>query len=335
MTADVGIYTRCDSNYFPGLIALLNSLRRAGHSYPVYLVDTGLTASQLDIIASLGDLHVTRPQFGQYTLDSSKSTRYNTTVFAGLEITLPEHEVIVHLDADAVVLDSLEPLIQAAFEHGFAATGEIPPSNMKTHFWGMPEITGRALRDVTREEQIAAHAAITARFGPLDEETITFNSGIWATRRHYYLNRMRPVLEFIKDYHREIWGLEQAMLNIAAFYANPYEPFREVGSRFNSRAEYSYFNEHFGTSGYRIASPRLLTNLETARLDPGMKVRLNGVGGTLAVLHFVWKPKPWEEPSTLSEVWEFFADTTPGWRDAAAAKGARVTAAATAGWESL
>ncbi|QWL33205.1 glycosyltransferase [Rathayibacter toxicus] len=337
MTSDVGIYTRCDSKYFPGLVSLINSLQRTGHHFPIYLVDTGLTEDQLKFIAKLGDARVTRPKFDHYSLDTSKASRYNTTVFAGLEITFPDHEVIVHLDADAVVLDSLDPLIQAAVEHGFAATGEIPPSNMKTHFWGMPEVTGRALRDVERADQTSAYQAITERFGPLDEESITFNSGIWATRRNYYADRMRPVLNFIKDYHREIWGLEQAMLNIAAFYANPEEPFREVGSRFNSRAEYSYFNDHFSASGYRIASPRVLTNLAIARENPWHKVRLNGVGGSIAVLHFVWKPKPWEAPSSLWEVWEFFADMTPDWRSVASPEGASAIIPATnsEGWVSL
>lgn len=314
MNLDVCIYTRSDSKYFPGLVALLNSLKRNGVSYPVYLVDTGLTQKQIEFIKELADIKIIRPEIANYELDKSKIARYNNTVFAGLEIPFPNHDIIIHLDADAIVLDSLDPLIEAAMEHGFAATGEIPPNNMKTHFWGMPPETGRALQSTTRAEQEIAYKKITDKYGPLEDDCITFNSGIWATRNDYYANNIRPVLDFIKGFHKEIWGLEQAMLNIAAYYSNPVEPFREVGSRFNSRSEYSYFNQNFGTSGYRIAAPRLLTDLEEAKNDSSLPIVLNGVGGRLAIIHFVWKPKPWESVSTLSNIWEFFADLTPGWR---------------------
>lgn len=338
MLYDACIYTRSDSKYFPGLIGLLNSLNRQGVFYPVYLVDTGLTSGQLTFLKDIyNNISIIRPEIRHYSLDESKKGRYNNTVFAGLEIPFPDHEIIIHLDADAIVLDSLDPIIEAAIDHGFAATGEIPPNNMKTHFWGMPQETGRALQNTTREEQQKAYDDITRNFGEMDGESITFNSGIWATRADYYRNKIRPVLDFIKKYHREIWGLEQAMLNIATYYANPLEPFREVGSRFNSRAEYSYFNQNFGTSGYRIASPRLLTDLEDAQSDSNLPVILNGVGGHIAIIHFVWKPKPWEEKSTLSEVWEFYANLTPQWHRVSTPTGSEAVppAVTSYAWEKL
>lgn len=312
---DVCIYTRSDSNYFPGLIALLNSLNRLKIDYPIYLVDTGLSEPQRNLVKNISNIKTIRPDVSNYKLDDSKKSRYNNTVFAGLEIPFPGHDVIVHLDADAVVLDSLEPLIEAATEHGFAATGEIPPNNMKTHFWGMPPATGRALKNTTYEDQKKAYVSITGKYGCLDDDSITFNSGIWATRRDYYQEKIRPILDYIKNFHREIWGLEQAMLNIAAYYANPIEPFREVGSRFNSRAEYTYFNQHFSSSGYRIAPPRLLTDLDKAIKEDSLPIVLNGVGGRIAILHYVWKPKPWEKQSHLSNLWEFYANLTPEWKD--------------------
>lgn len=67
---------------------------------------------------------------------------------------------------------------------------------------------------------------------PFDADSITFNSGIWATRVDYFREQLGPRLARYAPLHREIWGLEQAMLNIACFYANPAEPFREVGSAF-------------------------------------------------------------------------------------------------------
>lgn len=107
----------------------------------------------------------------------------------------------------------------------------------------------------------------------------------------YFTEQLGPRLAPYAPLHREIWGLEQAMLNIACFYANPAEPFREVGSAFNSRADYAYFNQHYAGSGYRIAPPRVI-NPPSAILSDG-PFRLNGVGGQPRVLHYVWKPKPW------------------------------------------
>lgn len=311
MTLDTVIYTRSDWRYFPGLVGLLGSLQRLGVDRPVYLVDTGLTDAQRRYVATLADVRVARPNIEHYRLDGSKVARYNSTVFAGLEVQFPHHDVLVHLDADAVVLGSLGPLVEAANDHGFAATGEIPPSNLGTHFWGMPAGTGRALQDVSRAEQETAFGLIgeDTRF---DGDSITFNSGIWATRVDYFTEQLGPRLARYAPLHREIWGLEQAMLNIACFYANPAEPFREVGSAFNSRADYAYFNEHYAESGYRIAPPRVI-DPPSAILGDG-PFRLNGVGGQLRVLHYVWKPKPWESDDVpLAAVWRAFADRTGDW----------------------
>jgi hypothetical protein len=45
----------CDSRFFPGMVALLNSLRLIGHDEPIFLVDAGLTAEQQRLLSD----HVT------------------------------------------------------------------------------------------------------------------------------------------------------------------------------------------------------------------------------------------------------------------------------------
>lgn len=314
------IYTRCDHNFFPGLVGLLNSLVIYTSGIPVYLVDTGLTQGEQTFIKEIyGNIEFLHADTTSYRLDSSKRERYNNSVFAGMEAILPEDVTLVHLDADALVIGALDDLVLAAQDHGFAATGEIPPSNMQTHFWGMPKGTGRELLDVSQSIQERVYKLLEKRYGPLNGDAITFNSGIWASRSDYYAQQIRPKLQVLKAYHREIWGLEQAMLNMAAFYSNSVEPFREVGAQFNSRAEYPYFNEGCAHIGYRIAPPRFVGqgDLHTCALED---IRFNGVGGLLTILHYVWRPKPWEmrvdslkdRPAQLA--WCRFADLTPEWR---------------------
>jgi hypothetical protein len=48
-------YSVCDSRFFPGMVALLNSLRLIGHDEPIFLVDAGLTAEQQRLLSD----HVT------------------------------------------------------------------------------------------------------------------------------------------------------------------------------------------------------------------------------------------------------------------------------------
>jgi hypothetical protein len=48
-------YSVCDSRFFIGMVALLNSLRLIGHDEPIFLVDAGLTAEQQRLLSD----HVT------------------------------------------------------------------------------------------------------------------------------------------------------------------------------------------------------------------------------------------------------------------------------------
>src|SRR5262245_13173902 len=43
---EVAYYTIADAPFFPGLVALMNSLRLVGEEAPLYVVDCGLTSTQ-------------------------------------------------------------------------------------------------------------------------------------------------------------------------------------------------------------------------------------------------------------------------------------------------
>ena len=68
---DVCIYTRSDSNYFPGLVALINSLNRLNIDYPIYLVDTGLSEPQKNLVKNISNIKTIKPDVNSYNLDES------------------------------------------------------------------------------------------------------------------------------------------------------------------------------------------------------------------------------------------------------------------------
>jgi hypothetical protein len=94
-------YSVCDSRHFPGAVALLNSLRLAGHDEPIFLVDAGLTAEQRSLIAE----HVTLIPAPQ-----------GVPVFHLTPLGPLEHpaSVAVLLDADIIVVRPLADLIAVA-----------------------------------------------------------------------------------------------------------------------------------------------------------------------------------------------------------------------------
>jgi hypothetical protein len=94
-------YSVCDSRHFPGAVALLNSLRLAGHDEPIFLVDAGLTAEQRSLIAE----HVTLIPAPE-----------DVPIFRLTPFGPSKHpaRVAILLDADIIVVRPLTHLIDIA-----------------------------------------------------------------------------------------------------------------------------------------------------------------------------------------------------------------------------
>jgi hypothetical protein len=108
------VYCVANSIYFPGVVALVNSLRLVGHRQPVYILDCGLTADERELLS--GEAHIV-PAPGDappWFLKTVAPLRYPA-------------EVMVLIDADIVVTRPLDELIETAaagrvvgIEHGSA-----------------------------------------------------------------------------------------------------------------------------------------------------------------------------------------------------------------------
>jgi hypothetical protein len=99
--APVAFYAIADERYFVGLVALVNSLRLAGHDEQIVVLDTGLTAGQRDLISP----HAT-------VLESGDGRP--AVLLKPVAPLRDPAEVMVLVDADVVVLRHLGKLLALA-----------------------------------------------------------------------------------------------------------------------------------------------------------------------------------------------------------------------------
>lgn len=268
-----GIVTKSDAAFFPGLAALLGSVSRILPGVPVTVLDCGLESAQRDLCIALGAKVC--------TVDVSKWyvpwDYYSPAIYGFFHHDIDAHQVTVHLDADTLVLGFLDELVASALEHGLAAVPDHPPLTLRDQI-------GDA--DVLME--------IQRQLPELHPEATAFNAGVFAVRRDYYKERMYPTIERLRPLHTRLYGNDQALLNLAAFQANPRQPFYDVGRRFNARPRYRRAQE--------VAPLR--------RCDTATGPRLIGAEGDVRVLHFVGRLKPWHKdyplPCAARDVWRLF-----------------------------
>jgi len=103
----IAIYSVCDSRFFLGLVALINSLRIHGHNERIFVTDCGLQESERRIISQEATL-LSAPQDAPYLLKYVGPTTHPA-------------DVMVMLDADIIVTRPLTPLTVRARRGKFVA----------------------------------------------------------------------------------------------------------------------------------------------------------------------------------------------------------------------
>jgi hypothetical protein len=101
----VALYTIADRGFFPGVVALLNSLRLTGCQHPLYVLDCGFTEEQRHLLS--GHCHLVQAP----GLGAINPTQYKP--FARL---LRPSGVVVIIDSDIIVTRPLEPVLRLAQE---------------------------------------------------------------------------------------------------------------------------------------------------------------------------------------------------------------------------
>jgi hypothetical protein len=155
---NVAFYCVADSEYFLGLVALLNSLRLVGHAQDLFVLDRGLNRDQrvrlephVILVEEPDDQH---PTLSKY--------------FAPLR---SRAGVMVLLDSDMIVTRNLDPLIAKAVAGGVVAFADVidrwfadweqaldlPPLRRQTYvnsgFFAFSESVGVPLLEKVRESQ--------------------------------------------------------------------------------------------------------------------------------------------------------------------------------------
>ena len=95
-------YTLCDSGFFVGAVALLNSLRLTGHESELVVLDCGLTDDQRRTLESAG-VTVVRTQ--------DEATAYFLKPYPAV---LDPDGVVVVIDSDMAITDSLDAILAKA-----------------------------------------------------------------------------------------------------------------------------------------------------------------------------------------------------------------------------
>ena len=97
----VAFYAVSDKDHFLGLLALLNSLRLAGHVEPLLVADCGLAPWQRNLLAGHAEVVAVEAPFAPHLLKPVLPLEHPAGVMA-------------LLDADLIVLRSLAPLLESA-----------------------------------------------------------------------------------------------------------------------------------------------------------------------------------------------------------------------------
>jgi hypothetical protein len=98
----VAFYAVANAKFFPGLAAMLNSLRLVGHAEPIFVVDAGLTAAQREALAP------------HATVLAANAEGDEAVFLAPIGPLQRPAEVMVLIDADIVVTRPLTDLIAKA-----------------------------------------------------------------------------------------------------------------------------------------------------------------------------------------------------------------------------
>ena len=115
------VYTACNTRYIPGAIALHNSFRRHCRGRFVVLFD-GDDPSPLE---SRGMEVVVRPDSGLPVIPKTENRPDHTAAVHCYRFAIPElaeGDRAIYIDADALIVQDLQPLFDLAFDEPVAAT---------------------------------------------------------------------------------------------------------------------------------------------------------------------------------------------------------------------
>ena len=102
------IVTSSDSKYFPGLIALLRSLRRTNPHIPIIVFDNGLTKRQRGTASRFAEVIQKKPFIS--IAGKGKFSYIGDTPLLKFEVAALAYDKVLYLDADIIVTKNLDTM---------------------------------------------------------------------------------------------------------------------------------------------------------------------------------------------------------------------------------
>lgn len=276
----VGFAVKADSKFFEGLCATIASIIQWHPTSPITIIDCGLSGQQKEAISSAGVGALLEPDLAAYNVVEGSEEYYTRAVYGAMHCLPDLYDLTIHIDSDAILLNRIDELTSAlVFEHGLAAVPDFPAL-------GLDFQVGHVEKARNTVKQLIPN---------YDPTSVSFNGGVYAVRKTYFIKSMLPMIGRLNAGGAAFWGNEMALMNLAAFAANPARPFIALPQSYNHRPEYRRAPE--------LASVRLV--------EHGVKSppKLFGHFGRIRVLHFVGRNKPWVEnnlPANCQLAWDYY-----------------------------
>ncbi|MBF0216281.1 MAG: hypothetical protein HQL30_04725 [Candidatus Omnitrophica bacterium] len=194
------VATSSDSNYFPGLIALLRSLKKTNPGLPVVVFDGGLTPRQRKITAKFAEV-IKREPFFRIKGRGKFSYIGDTTLLKFWAAKL-DADMVLYLDADMVVLEDLSPL----FSIPAGKVGAVMEKN--------------TVRNMFRKQ----HREILSAMGDVDWDAQGFNAGLFVMRPSEWRDLPEKGETLFRSMDEEVFSKtkDQQLLNV--LFAGHVEP---------------------------------------------------------------------------------------------------------------
>lgn len=276
------VVTKSDKRFFKGIVALINSLNYVELKIKIYVFDFGLTRKQALWLQNKGCIvQSIVPKYFPHP-STVYGTNYNESIYALLYADKIEGDIVVHFDADVVVVGGFLEFLMKLKEFDFIAPTDYPPLSLADQIGSQEGIN--YLRDKYDEV-------------PFDELTLSTNSinaGIWAIPIAKFNVLRTLMLEIFHDCERLDIVLpmrDQSILNIAL----------HVGRFSVCRLDFVYnFRAHFRRS------PELLaTVVDNSEFPPKIRYKDRDVH----FIHFIGS-KPWRKlfvgDNRLKDTWSSY-----------------------------
>ena len=280
-SSSTGIVTKADSAFYPGVMALIRSLHVTNPHIPVVVFDAGMSFREVRNIHATGA--VTLPLTNRYEPRAAtvQGTHYNASIFALMEFDQLPFDRIVHLDADIVVLGSLDTFDSSLRDYDFLGVCDFPELTLADN------IGDRA------QQELAC-----ALFGIHEQELLApaFNAGVFSISKSAY-GRMRSLMEAVYESPLLLPLRDQTILNISLVAG---------GLRMAAPLPVHYnFRHRF----------RRAANVRWDTIEARHNLLIPRFCGKLVkILHFIGPDKPWHQSFTdhpeALRLWRQFSEST-------------------------